>query len=86
MSVITFDRHGQPVAVGDEVKVLAVTPDLEMDEDDLDMFYDMVGSTCVVERIDRDGAAWVAVWWNGCEGTLMTQIGLAPQQMEKVAI
>jgi len=39
----------------------------------------------VVERIDRDGAAWVAIWWNGCEGTLMTQIGLAPQQMEKVA-
>ena len=45
----------------------------------------MVGSTCNVERIDTDGAAWVAIWWNGDEGTVLTQIGLAPRQMEKMA-
>jgi hypothetical protein len=45
----------------------------------------MVGAVCEVERIDADGSAWVAVWWNGCEGTLMTLVGLEPRQMEKVA-
>ena len=85
MSATTVDRHGQPVATGDHVRILAITPDLEMDEDDLDMFYDMIGSTCPVERIDADGAAWVAIWWNGCEGPLLTSVGLAPGQMEKAA-
>ncbi len=85
MSATTVDRHGQPVATGDHVRILAITPDPEMDEDDLDMFMDMVGSVCEVERIDADGTAWVAVWWNGCDGTLMTLVGLEPRQMEKLA-
>lgn len=46
---------------------------------------DMIGATCDVERIDADGAAWVAVWWNCNEGNLLTQVGLYPRQMEKVA-
>ena len=50
---------------------------------DLDMFNDMIGSTCEVERIAADGAAWVAIWWNGFEGPLLTSVGLAPGQMEK---
>ena len=49
------------------------------------MFMGMVGAVCDIERIDADGAAWVALWWNGDEGTVLTQIGLAPGQMEKVA-
>ena len=85
MPVTTFDRHGQPVATGDRVKILAISPDPEMDDDDLDMFNDMIGSTCEVERIDADGAAWVAIWWNGFEGPLLTSVGLAPGQMEKAA-
>ncbi|MDD2885441.1 MAG: hypothetical protein PHT48_10405, partial [Dechloromonas sp.] len=74
------------IAPGDSVRILAITPDLSLDEDDLDLFMDMVGSTCEVDYIDADGAAWVAVWWNCSEGTLTTQVGLAPQQMEKSAI
>lgn len=85
MPVTTFDRLGQPVATGDRVKILAISPDPEMDDDDLDMFNDMIGSTCEVERIDADGAAWVAIWWNGFEGPLLTSVGLAPGQMEKAA-
>ncbi len=85
MPATTIDCKGQTVAPGDLVRVLGITPDPDLDEDDLDMFMDMVGSVCEVERIDADGAAWVAVWWNGCEGTLMTLVGLAPRQMEKVA-
>ena len=81
----TVDRHGQPVTLADRVKILAITPDLEMDEDDLDMFYDMIGATCEVERIDAEGAAWVAIWWNGFDGPLLTTVGLAPGQMEKAA-
>lgn len=85
MPATTLDCKGQTVAPGDSVRILAITPDPDLDEDDLDMFMDMVGSVCEVERIDADGAAWVAVWWNGCEGTLMTLVGLEPQQMEKMA-
>ncbi len=85
MSASTFDRRGQPVAVGDEVKILAITPDHDMDDDDLDMFLDMVGSTCVVERVDEEGVAWVAIWWNGFDGPLLTSVGLDPAQMEKAA-
>jgi hypothetical protein len=85
MPVTTFDRHGQPVATGDRVKILAISTDPEMDDDDLDMFNDMIGSTCEVERIDADGAAWVAIWWNGFEGPLLTSVGLTPGQMEKAA-
>ncbi len=81
----TVDRLGQPVALGDMVRVLGVTTDPEMDEDDRDMFNDMIGSTCLVERIDADGAAWVAIWWNGFEGPLLTSVGLMPGQMDKVA-
>jgi len=85
MPVTTIDRHGQPVVTGDRVKILAISPDSEMDDDDLDMFNDMIGSTCEVERIDADGAAWVAIWWNGFEGPLLTSVGLTPGQMEKAA-
>jgi hypothetical protein len=81
----TLDRHGNRVAAGDHVRVLGITLDPDMDDDDADMFTDMIGSTCEVERIDSDGAAWVAIWWNGFEGPLLTTVGLAPSQMEKAA-
>lgn len=84
MPATTLDRFGRPVAIGDTVRVLAITPDPDLDEDDLEMFLDMVGSRCEVERIDADGTAWVAVWWNGGEGTLLTLLGLSPEQLEKV--
>jgi len=81
----TRDHRGQPVAAGDTVRILDITPDPDMDEDDRDLFIDMIGSTCVVERVDDEGDAWVAVWWNGFEGPLLTTVGLAPHQMERVA-
>nr|MBL8412324.1 hypothetical protein [Dechloromonas sp.] len=81
----TIDHKGQPVAAGDTIRILDITPDPDMDEDDSDMFMDMIGATCVVERIDNDGAAWVAIWWNGGESTLTTMVGLFPSQMEKRA-
>ncbi|MCE1239221.1 MAG: hypothetical protein LWW83_04745 [Azonexaceae bacterium] len=81
----TTDRQGDTVAIGDLVRILEITPDRDIDEDLLDMFMDMVGSRCEVERIDDDGTAWVAVWWNGDEGTQVTLVGLTPRQMEKTA-
>ncbi len=83
MPATTLDYKGRTVAPGDQVRILAITPDYSLDEDDLDLFMDMVGSTCEVDYIDQDGAAWVAVWWNCSEGSLATQVGLMPQQMEK---
>jgi len=85
MSATTIDCKGRTVAMGDRIRVLEITPDRELDEDDLEMFMDMVGAVCDIERIDAEGAAWVAIWWNGDEGTVLTQIGLSPRQMEKVA-
>ena len=85
MSATTIDCKGRTVAMGDRIRVLEITPDRELDEDDLEMFMDMVGAICDIERIDAEGAAWVAIWWNGDEGTVLTQIGLSPRQMEKVA-
>lgn len=84
MSATTTDCKGQSVAPGDLVRILDITPDPDLDEDDLDMFMNMIGSRCEVERIDPDGAAWVVVWWNTSEGSLITQVGLMPEQIEKV--
>ena len=81
----TLDCKGQPVATGDRVRVLDITPDRSLEEDVLEMFMDMIGSRCDVERVDADGTAWVAVWWNGDEGTQVTLVGLEPQQMERLA-
>lgn len=85
MPSATVDHQGKPVAPGDMVRVLGLSLDPDLDDDDRDMFNDMLGSTCQVERIDADGAAWVAVWWNGFEGPLLTSVGLMPGQMEKLA-
>ena len=84
MPATTIDHKGTPVAIGDPVRVLDITLDPDLDEDELIMFEDMIGAVCEVERIDPDGTAWVALWWNGDEGTLTTQVGLAPAQMARV--
>jgi hypothetical protein len=78
------DRHGQAVVPGDLIRVLDVTPDPEMDEDDLDLILDMVGTTCEVERIDEQGLAWVSVWWNDYGSTFSTSVALTSAQLEKI--
>jgi len=85
MSATTIDCKGQIVSMGDKVRVLEVTLDPGLDEDDLEMFRDMLGAVCDIERIDAEGSAWVALWWNGDEGTVLTQMGLAPHQIERMA-
>ena len=86
MSATTTDCKGLNVAPGDKIRILDITPDPDLDEDDLDMFTNMIGSSCEVERIDPDGTAWVVVWWNTSEGSLITQAGLAPEQIEKITV
>jgi len=82
-SLSTLDCQGRPVVPGDEVRILDVTPDPDMDEDDVDMFMGMVGSTCQIDAVDRDGLAWVSVWWNTGEGSMTTTVGLEPHQFER---
>lgn len=84
MPATTLDCKGLTVANGDCVRILSITPDPDLDEDELDLFMNMVGSSCEVERIDADGAAWVVVWWSCSDGSVTTQVGLYPHQMEKV--
>lgn len=79
------DKHGQAVAVGDQVRVLGVSPDPDMDDDEREMIEYMVGSICEVERIDGRGRAWVSMWWSCGDGTAATSVGLAANEMERVA-
>lgn len=79
------DRSGQWVRVGDMVRVLAVSPGADLDDDEREMIELMVGSICEVERIDHAGRAWVTMWWSCGDGTAATSVGLAPGEMEKVA-
>jgi hypothetical protein len=78
------DRHGQPVHIGDEVRILQVDLDPDMDEEEREMFEFMVGATCEIERFDPAGLAWVTMWWTTGDGNATTSLGLAPHQMEKV--
>jgi len=80
----THDHQGRPVFAGDEVRILHVTPDPDMDEDDADMFLGMIGSTCEIDSVDRYGLAWVTMWWNTGEGTITTTVGLEPGQFSRL--
>ena len=80
----TFDRAGTPVRVGESVRILAVTPDSDMDEDERDMIDHMVGSVCEVERIDAQGLVWVTMWWSCGDGTATSSVGLRADEFEKV--
>ncbi|WP_303786671.1 hypothetical protein [Azovibrio restrictus] len=79
------DRSGQPVAPGDHVRILDISPDPGMDEEDLELFREMVGSICEVERVDAAGYAWVTVWWATSEGSITTTAALETHQMQKIA-
>lgn len=85
MPTTTLDKSGQPVGPGDQIRILAVTPDPDMDEEDLELFLEMVGSVCEVEKVDGDGYAWVTIWWATSEGSITTTTALNPGQMQKVS-
>jgi len=79
------DKQGRPVAIGDMVKVLGVSPGPELDDDEREMIEFMIGSICEVERIDEAGRAWVSMWWSCGDGSAATSVGLLAEEMEKVA-
>lgn len=79
-----LDRNGREIKAGDNVRILSVTPDVDMDEDELDMIMFMVGAISEVEKVDEDGRAWVTMWWNCTETTVVTSVGLQPHEMEWV--
>ncbi|ANQ86288.1 hypothetical protein [Azoarcus olearius] len=78
------DKHGTPIAVGDEVRVLSVTLDSDMEDDEREMFEFMIGAICEVERVDDQGRAWVTMWWSCGDGNATTSVGLERHQMEIV--
>ena len=82
--MVAVDRNGRTVAVGDRVRVLDVSPDADLDEDDLEMIVFMIGSECEVDRIDRLGLAWVSMWWHCGDGTALTAVGLHGHQFERL--
>lgn len=80
------DKYGHPVAIGDSVRVLAVSPGPELEDDEREMIEFMVGSICEVDRIDPWGRAWVSMWWNCGEGSVATRVALAAREMERMAV
>lgn len=78
------DKHGNPVSIGDEVRVLSVSLDGDMEDDEREMFEFMIGAICEVERIDTTGRAWVTMWWSCGDGNATTSVGLERHQMELV--
>lgn len=78
------DARGAPVAAGDQVRILAVSPDPDMDEDDREMIEFMIGSVCEVDRIDATGQAWVTMWWSCADGVATSSVALEGEQIERV--
>jgi hypothetical protein len=78
------DARGAPVAAGDQVRILAVSPDPDMDEDDREMIEFMIGSVCEVDRIDAAGQAWVTMWWSCADGVATSSVALEGEQIERV--
>lgn len=81
MQFTTKDVNGHSVAVGDTVLILDISPEPELEEDQLATFMDLIGTRCAIERIDANGTGWVAVWSPGDNGTQLTLLALAPHQM-----
>lgn len=78
------DKHGNPVTIGDEVRILSISVDPDIDDDDREMFDFMLGAICEVERFDAEGRAWVSMWWSTGDGNATTSVGLLPNEMERV--
>jgi len=78
------DKHGNPLAIGDEVRVLHITLDPEMEDDEREMFEFMKGSICEIERFDPQGRAWVTMWWSCTDGNATTSLALEGYEMERV--
>ncbi|MCB1886265.1 MAG: hypothetical protein KDH20_01550 [Rhodocyclaceae bacterium] len=78
------DTRGHAVAVGDRIRILDITPDPDMDEDELEMVRFMIGSECEVDRIDEGGLVWVSMWWSCGDGTATSCAGLSSGQFERV--
>ncbi|GAB2181438.1 hypothetical protein DLREEDagrD3_16610 [Denitratisoma sp. agr-D3] len=81
---ITRDARGVPLQAGDRVRILAVTPDPDLEDDDRDMVEFMIGSICEVDRVDAAGQAWVTMWWSCADGVATSSVALAPHEMERV--
>lgn len=78
------DARGNLVRPGDRIRILGVSLDPDMEDDERDMVDYMIGSVCEVESIDRFGQAWVTMWWNNGDGVQTTTIALTSAQIERV--
>lgn len=81
----TRDIQNRIVQAGDKVRILGVSMDADLEDDERDMIDFMVGSVCEVDRVDADGCAWVTMWWNCAEGVATTTVALSPAQIEREA-
>ncbi|MDO9596753.1 MAG: hypothetical protein Q7J47_03435 [Azoarcus sp.] len=79
------DRHGQPIAVGDEVRIINIEIGTDIDDDEREMFEFMRGAVCEIDYFDEEGRAWVTMWWNTGEGNATTSVGLASRDLERVS-
>jgi hypothetical protein len=81
----TKDCLGQPVCVGDRVKVVGFSDAFmrSLLPEDHAHISQMIGDVFVVEEIDDCGQAWVTKWWSLGGGEIDAHgIGLASSEME----
>jgi hypothetical protein len=77
MSQVVKDIHGNTVAVGDRVRVLAIPPlDSELETGEVARVNSMLGEEFDVYEIDAYGRVWVEKWW-GIETGSSTSHSLA---------
>jgi len=81
---VTQDAKGVPLQPGDRVRILSVTPDPDLEDDDRDMVEFMIGSICEIDRVDDNGQAWVTMWWSCADGVATSTVALSSHEMERV--
>ncbi|MEZ5514318.1 MAG: hypothetical protein R3F58_10660 [Steroidobacteraceae bacterium] len=82
------DCRGNPVCVGDSVRVITIDPAFlaKLPKDEVDDVRSMIGEIFKVEEIDDQGSAWVWKWWERGNGRSESNgVALGSVEMELVA-
>jgi hypothetical protein len=82
-----IDRHGKPIAIGDIVRIVALSPEFiaNFPQEDQMLIDSMVGKFFKIYGIDEFGHPWVSREWHDEAGLLQSHIiALDPEEMERV--
>jgi hypothetical protein len=81
------DKNGQPVAVGDIIRIVKLSQDFidNFSDEERVLIESMIGQFFKIYGIDDYGQPWVSKEWHDEKGKLQTHIiALDPDEMEKI--